>query len=34
MIEHGARLRESQRKFSTRLLDVSDVVAEASFWAG
>jgi lon-related putative ATP-dependent protease len=33
IVEYGARLRESQRKLSTRLLDVSDVVAEASFWA-
>ncbi|MCS7005944.1 MAG: ATP-binding protein [Thermoleophilia bacterium] len=33
VIEHGARLRESQRKLSARLLEVSDVVAEASFWA-
>lgn len=34
VIEHGGRLRESQRKLSTRLLDISDVVSEASFWAG
>jgi lon-related putative ATP-dependent protease len=34
LIEHGARLREHQRKLSTRLLEISDVVAEASFWAG
>jgi predicted ATP-dependent protease len=34
LIEHGARLRESQRKLSTRLLEISDVVSEASFWAG
>jgi lon-related putative ATP-dependent protease len=33
LIEHGARLREDQRKLSTRLLDISDVVSEASFWA-
>jgi lon-related putative ATP-dependent protease len=33
LIEHGARLRESQRKLSARLLEISDVVAEASFWA-
>jgi len=33
VVEYGARLRESQRKLSTRLLDVSDVVSEASFWA-
>ncbi|MGZ4115619.1 MAG: Lon protease family protein, partial [Actinomycetota bacterium] len=34
LIEYGARLREDQRKLSTRLMDVSDVVSEASFWAG
>ena len=34
LIEYGARLREHQGKLSTRLLDISDVVAEASFWAG
>lgn len=34
LIEHGARLREDQRKLSTRLLEISDVVSEASFWAG
>lgn len=34
LIEYGARLREHQRKLSTRLLEISDVVAEASFWAG
>jgi lon-related putative ATP-dependent protease len=34
LIEHGARLREDQRKLSTRFLDISDVVSEASFWAG
>ena len=33
VVEYGARLRESQRKLSTRLLDVSDVVSEASYWA-
>jgi lon-related putative ATP-dependent protease len=33
VIEYGGRLRESQRKLSTRLLDVCDVVSEASFWA-
>jgi predicted ATP-dependent protease len=34
VIEHGARLRESQRKLTTRLLDIDDLVSEASFWAG
>ncbi len=33
LVEHGARLREDQGKLSTRLLDISDVVSEASFWA-
>ncbi len=34
LIEHSARLRESQRKLSARLIDISDVISEASFWAG
>jgi predicted ATP-dependent protease len=33
LIEHGARLRENQRKLSARLIEISDVVSEASFWA-
>jgi lon-related putative ATP-dependent protease len=33
LIEHGARLRESQRKLSARLLEISDLVSEASYWA-
>jgi lon-related putative ATP-dependent protease len=33
LIEHGGRLRESQRKLSARLIEISDVVSEASFWA-
>jgi lon-related putative ATP-dependent protease len=33
VVEHGARLREHQGKLSTRLLEISDVVSEASFWA-
>ncbi len=33
LIEHGARLRESRRKLSARMMDISDVVSEASFWA-
>jgi predicted ATP-dependent protease len=33
LVEHSGRLRESQRKLSTRLIDVSDIVSEASFWA-
>lgn len=34
VVEHGGRLRESQRKLSTRLIEIADVVTEASFWAG
>jgi len=34
VVEHGARLRDHQRKLSTRLLEVGDLVTEASFWAG
>jgi lon-related putative ATP-dependent protease len=34
VIEHGARLREDQRKLSSRLRDIADVVSEANYWAG
>lgn len=33
VVEHGSRVREHQGKLSTRLLEISDLVAEASFWA-
>ncbi len=33
LIEYGARLRENQRKLSARLLEISDLVSESSFWA-
>ncbi|HEX3722882.1 MAG TPA: Lon-insertion domain-containing protein, partial [Nitrolancea sp.] len=33
VVEYGARLLEDQRKLSTRLLDIANIVAEASFWA-
>jgi predicted ATP-dependent protease len=33
VVEYGARIRENQRKLSTHLLEISDLVAEASFWA-
>jgi lon-related putative ATP-dependent protease len=33
IVEHGSRLREHQRKLSTRLRDIADIVSEASFWA-
>ena len=34
MIEYGARLRDDQEKLSARLMEISDVASEASFWAG
>ena len=34
VIEETARWRESQRKLSTRLRDVDDLVTESSYWAG
>ncbi|MGN6868569.1 MAG: Lon protease family protein, partial [Solirubrobacteraceae bacterium] len=34
VVDHGARLRDDQRKLSARLRDIADVVTEASFWAG
>ena len=34
VVEHGARLREDQRRLSTRLAEIADIVAEASYWAG
>ncbi|HSR24253.1 MAG TPA: ATP-binding protein, partial [Candidatus Eisenbacteria bacterium] len=34
VVEHGARLRDHQRKLSTRLMEIGDLVTEASFWAG
>jgi lon-related putative ATP-dependent protease len=33
LIEHGARLRENQHKLSARLIEISEVASEASFWA-
>ncbi|HVX28930.1 MAG TPA: ATP-binding protein, partial [Nitrolancea sp.] len=33
VIEYGARMMEDQRKLSTRLLDIANVVTEASYWA-
>jgi lon-related putative ATP-dependent protease len=33
VVEQGARLREDQRKLSARMLEISDLVTEASFWA-
>ena len=34
VIEYGSRLREDQRKLSTRMRDIVDVVSEANYWAG
>lgn len=34
LVEHGSRLRDDQRKLSSRLLEIAEVVTEASFWAG
>jgi predicted ATP-dependent protease len=33
VIGYGARLREDQRKLSTRLRDIADVASEANYWA-
>lgn len=33
VIEHGARLREDRRKLSARMLEIANVVTEASYWA-
>ncbi len=34
VVEQGARVRDDQRKLSTRLHEIADLVTEASFWAG
>src|SRR5262247_2927510 len=34
IVEHGARLRDHQRKLTARFLDVAKLAAEASHWAG
>src|SRR5262249_37341276 len=34
VVEHGARLRDHQRKLTARFLDVARLAAEASHWAG
>lgn len=33
VIEYGSRLREDQRKLSTRLLEIANIVTESSYWA-
>lgn len=34
VVEHGARLRDHQRKLTARFLDIAKLAAEASYWAG
>ena len=34
IVEHGSRLAEDQKKLATRLSEVADMIAEASYWAG
>ncbi len=34
VVEYGARLVEHQRKLSSQLLEIGNLVAEASYWAG
>ena len=34
IVEHGARLRDHQRKLTTRFLDIAKLAVEASHWAG
>jgi lon-related putative ATP-dependent protease len=34
IVEHGARLRDHQRKLTARFLDVAKLAVEASHWAG
>src|SRR5499426_2573790 len=34
VVEHGARLRDDQRKLTARFLDVARLAVEASHWAG
>jgi predicted ATP-dependent protease len=34
IVEHGARLRDDQRKLTARFLDVARLAVEASHWAG
>jgi len=33
LIEHGGRVRESQKKLSASLMETSDLISEASYWA-
>ena len=33
VVEYGSRLLEHQERLSTRFLEISDIVAEASYWA-
>src|SRR5262249_56173008 len=34
VVEHGARLRDHQRKLTARFLDIAKLAVEASHWAG
>ena len=34
VVEHGARLADDQGRLSTRFMEIADLVAEASHWAG
>ena len=34
VVEHSARIREHQQKLSARFIDIVDLLAEASHWAG
>lgn len=34
IIEYGSRLIEDKDRISTRFIDISDIVSEASYWAG
>src|SRR5262245_47583319 len=34
IVEHGARLRDHQRKLTARFLDIGRLAVEASHWAG
>lgn len=33
VVEHGSRLIEDKEKLSTRLIEIADIVSEASYWA-
>ncbi|MDD4152283.1 MAG: AAA family ATPase [bacterium] len=33
IVEYGSRLIENQKKLSTRFIEISDIISEASYWA-